>query len=390
MDFNKITKKQLLLAALIVPILLAIIWTIRCQITSSKEYTIERPIVSCTANSNEYGNALTMDFDNGDFSEEGYHRHRKYLTYKKDTNGYYYPDRTRIIPPLNKPFTVNRYYSRIEEKFFKVGKGEALWVQYFLNKTIRDGHAVCGIKHIKNGKDKFLNIEIDGKTCSDDIADLAISDYAEALDSVGISTESNISTYCGTAICDPDNDLNYVSLLIEKMDDHLPSSILYMLCKKKDDSEFRKTLIEKGKTWYKRYMQEDKYGNLQSAIQQLTSSYHWVNQENYKELYKIYSNEDDLQETENKEGESIAEKDKDDLEGEEIVEITEKVLDRIDDEDVDTDPTYQKKIDKINEFVNFKGMPDCVTIYLIGFWTRRWNDGSAETIYSVLKNLNLE
>ena len=163
-----------------------------------------------------------------------------------------------------------------------------------------------------------------------------------------------------------------------------------MLCKKKDDSEFRKTLIEKGKIWYKKYLQEDKYGNLQNAIQQLSSSYHWVNQENYKELYKIYSNEDDLQETENKEGESIAEKDKDDLEGVEIVDITEKVLDRIDDEDVDTDSTYQKKIEKISEFVNFQGTPDSVTIYLIGFWVRRWNDGSAETIYNVLKDLNLE
>ncbi len=80
MDFNKITKKQLVLAALIVPILLAIIWTIRCQITSSKEYTIERPIVSCTVISDEDGDALTVDFDNGDFSEKGYHRHRKYLT----------------------------------------------------------------------------------------------------------------------------------------------------------------------------------------------------------------------------------------------------------------------------------------------------------------------
>lgn len=390
MDFNKITKKQLVLAALIVPILLAVIWAIRCQITFSKEYTIKRPIVSCTVISDEDGDALTVDFDNGDFSEKGYHRHRKYLTYKKDSNGYYYPDRTRIIPPLNKPFTVNRYYSRIEDEHFNVGKGQALWVQYFLNKAIKDGHTVCGIKQLKNGKDKFLNIEIDGKTCSDDIADLALSDYAEALDSVEKSIEKRVSLYCSTAICDPDNELNYVSLLTERMDDHLPSSILYMLCKKKDDSEFRKTLIEKGKTWYKRYLQEDKYGNLQNAIQQLTSSYHWVNQENYKELYKIYSNEDDLQETENKEGESIAEKDKDDLEGVEIVDITEKVLDRIDDEDVDTDSTYQKKIEKISEFVNFQGTPDFVTIYLIGFWVRRWNDGSAETIYSVLKNLNLE
>ncbi|MCR5496646.1 MAG: hypothetical protein K6F48_02295 [Paludibacteraceae bacterium] len=380
MDFNKITKKQLLLAALIVPILLAIIWTIRCQITSSKEYTIERPIVSCTVNSDEYGYALSVDFDNGDFSEEEYHRHRKYLTYKKDSNGYYYPDRTRIIPPLNMPFTVNRY----EGEFFYVGKGEALWVQYFLNKAIKDGHTVCGIKQLKNGNDEFLNIEIDGKTCSDDIADLALSDYAEALDSVEKSIGKGVSSYCSKAICDPDNDLNYVSLLTERMDDHLPSSILYLICKKKDDSEFRETLIEKGKIWYKKYLHADKYGNLQNAIQQLTSSYHWVNQENYKELYKIYYEEDDHHGTENKEGESIAEKDKDDLEGE--VEIVEKVLldrlDRIGEKALD--------IDKISEFVNFQGTPDSVTIYLIGFWVRRWNDGSAETIYSVLKNLNLE
>lgn len=390
MDFIKITKKQLILAALIVPILLAVIWTIRCQITSNKEYTIRRPIVSCTAISDEDGDALNVDFDNGDFSEKGYHRHRKYLTYKKDSNGYYYPDRTRIIPPLNKPFTVNRYYSRIEDEHFNVGKGKALWVQYFLNKAITDGHTVCGIKQLKNGNDEFLNIEIDGKTCSDDIADLALSDYAEALDSVEKSIEKGVSSYCSTAICDPDNDLNYVSLLTERMDDHLPSSILYMLCKKKDDSEFRETLTEKGKSWYKKYLQEDKYGNLQSAIQQLTSSYHWVNQENYKELYKIYY-EDDRQKTEDKEEEEyIEEKDKDDLEGVEIVEITEKVLDRIDDEDVDTDSTYQKKIEKISELVKYQGRPDCVTISLIRFWVRRWNDGSAETIYSVLKNLNLE
>ncbi len=378
MDFNKITKKQLILAALIVPILLAIIWTIRCQITSSKEYTIERPIVSCTVNSDKYGDALTVDFDNGNFSEEGYHRHRKYLTYKKDSNGYYYPDRTRIIPPLNKPFTVNRYYSRIEDEHFNVGKGKALWVQYFLNKAIKDGHTVCGIKQLKNGNDEFLNIEIDGKTSSDDIADLALSDYAEALDSVEKSIEKRVSSYCSTAICDPDNDLNYVSLLTERMDDHLPSSILYMICKKKDDSEFRETLIEKGKIWYKKYLHADKYGNLQNAIQQLSSSYHWVNQENHKELYKIYSRAIDLQEREFfKEGEkSIVEGSEGTIE---IVEIG------TDDMNLNTD-----SIAKIGELVNFQGTPDPVTINLIGFWIRRWNDGSAETIYSVLKNLNLE
>ncbi|MBR5375350.1 MAG: hypothetical protein IK131_11855 [Paludibacteraceae bacterium] len=378
MDFNKITKKQLILAALIVPILLAIIWTIRCQITSSKEYTIERPIVSCTVNSDKYGDALTVDFDNGNFSEEGYHRHRKYLTYKKDSNGYYYPDRTRIIPPLNKPFTVNRYYSRIEDEHFNVGKGKALWVQYFLNKAIKDGHTVCGIKQLKNGNDEFLNIEIDGETSSDDIADLALSDYAEALDSVEKSIEKRVSSYCSTAICDPDNDLNYVSLLTERMDDHLPSSILYMICKKKDDSEFRETLIEKGKIWYKKYLHADKYGNLQNAIQQLSSSYHWVNQENHKELYKIYSRAIDLQEIEFfKEGEkSIVEGSEGTIE---IVEIG------TDDMNLNTD-----SIAKIGELVNFQGTPDPVTINLIGFWIRRWNDGSAETIYSVLKNLNLE
>ena len=157
-----------------------------------------------------------------------------------------------------------------------------------------------------------------------------------------------------------------------------------MICKKKDDSVFRETLTEKGKSWYKKYLQEDKYGNLQNAIQQLTSTYHWVNQENYKELYKIYY-EDDRQKTEDKEEEEYIEEKL----GEEI-EIAEKVLDRIDDEDVDTDSTYQKKIEKTSELVKYQGRPDYVTISLIRFWTRRWNDGSAETIYNVLKNLNLE
>lgn len=389
MDFNKITKKQLILAALIVPILLAIIWTIRCQITSSKEYTIRRPIVSCTAISDEDSDALNVDFDNGDFSEKGYHRHRKYLTYKKDSNGYYYPDRTRIIPPLNKPFTVNRYYSRIEDEHFNVEKGKALWVQYFLNKAIKDGHTVCGIKQLKNGNDEFLNIEIDGKPYSDEIVDLALNDYAEVLDSVGKSIEKGVSSYCSTAICDPDNDLNYVSLLTERMDDHLPSSILYMLCKKKDDSEFRKTLIEKGKIWYKKYLQEDKYGNLQSAIQQLKSTYHWVNQENYKELYKIYNME--TEDTMVKDDGANTEEDYDI----EVAEVVDSVV-NLDEVTLERRRYLEDLIkhaqaeEKICELVNFKGKPDHVTITLIGFWTRRWKDGSAETIYNVLKNLNLE
>ncbi len=387
MDFNKITKKQLVLAALIVPILLAVIWAIRCQITFSKEYTIQTPIENCKMKYFSRGSDRLV------LLEYGFCRNTDkkgdYLVFEKDSNGYYHADRFSIIPPLSKPFITGRYSSHHIDDF-NVKEGQALWVQYFLNKAIRGGHVVCGVRHIKNGKDSLLNIEIDGKPYSDEIVDLALNDYAEVLDSVGKSIEKGVSLYCSTAICNPDNDLNYASLLTEKIDEYIPSCLLYMICKKKDDSEFRKTLIEKGKTWYKRYLQEDKYGNLQSAIQQLTSSYHWVNQENYKELYKIYYEEDDHHGTENKEGESIAEKDKDDLEGVEIVDITEKVLDRIDDEDVDTDSTYQKKIEKISEFVNFQGTPDFVTIYLIGFWVRRWNDGSAETIYSVLKNLNLE
>ncbi len=388
MDFNKITKKQLLLAALIVPILLAVIWTIRCQITSSKEYTIQTPIENCEMRKclREYCSSDKLELKYGfcrNIDKKG-----DYLVFEKDSNGYYYADRFRIIPPLSKPFITGRYSHHIED--FNVKEGQALWVQYFLNKAIRGGHVVCGVRHIKNGKDSLLNIEIDGKPYSDEIVDLALNDYAEMLDSVGKSIENGVSLYCSTAICNPDNDLNYASLLTEKIDEYIPSCLLYMICKKKDDSVFRETLTEKGKSWYKKYLQEDKYGNLQSAIQQLTSSYHWVNQENYKELYKIYYEEDDHQGTENKEGESIAEKDKDDLEGVEIVEITEKVLDRIDDEDVDTDSTYQKKIEKISEFVNFQGTPNPVTISLIRFWTLRWKEGSAETIYSVLKNLNLE
>lgn len=388
MDFNKITKKQLLLAALIVPILLAVIWTIRCQITSSKEYTIQTPIENCEMRKylREYCSSDKLELEYGfcrNIDKKG-----DYLVFEKDSNGYYYADRFRIIPPLSKPFITGRYSHHIED--FNVKEGQALWVQYFLNKAIRGGHVVCGVRHIKNGKDSLLNIEIDGKPYSDEIVDLALNDYAEVLGSVGKSIEKGVSLYCSTAICNPDNDLNYASLLTEKIGEYIPSCLLYMICKKKDDSVFRETLTEKGKTWYKRYLQEDKYGNLQSAIQQLTSSYHWVNQENYKELYKIYYEEDDHQGTENKEGESIAEKDKDDLEGVEIVEIAEKVLDRIDDEDVDTDSTYQKKIEKISELVKYQGRPDYVTISLIRFWTRRWNDGSAETIYNVLKNLNLE
>lgn len=381
MDFNKITKKQLVLAALIVPILLAVIWAIRCQITSNKEYTIQTPIKNCKLGYFYEGNILTIEYD---FYREK-HKGCKYLVFEKDSNGYYYPDRFRITPPLNKPFIVNTYIYNLDiNDGFDVGNGKALWVQYFLNKAIKDGHVVCGVKHIKNGKDSLLNIEIDGKPYSDEIVDLALNNYAEVLDSVEKNIEKKIISYCNSAICNPDNDLFYASMLIGRIDRYLPSCLLYLICKKKDDSVFRKTLTEKGKTWYKKYMPKDKYGNLQSAIQQLTSSYHWVNQENYKELYKIYY-EDDRQKTEDKEEEEYIEEKL----GEEI-EIAEKVLDRIDDEDVDTDSTYQKKIEKISEFVNFQGTPNPVTISLIEFWALRWKDGSAETIYSVLKNLNLE
>ena len=385
MDFNKITKKQLLLAALIVPILLAVIWTIRCQITSSKEYTIQTPIENCEMRKHfssgsdrlvqlEYGFCRNID-KKGD-----------YLVFEKDSNGYYHADRFRIIPPLSKPFITGRYSHHIDD--FNVKEGQALWVQYFLNKAIREGHVVCGVRHIKNGKDSLLNIEIDGKPYSDDIVDLALNDYAEMLDSVGKSIEKGVSSYCSTAICNPDNDLNYASLLTEKIDEYIPSCLLYMICKKKDDSEFRETLTEKGKSWYKKYLQEDKYGNLQSAIQQLTSSYHWVNQENYKELYKIIYLNDGHKGTGDKKGEEpIVEKGENDLEG---IEIVDEVLDKMEDEDVDTDSTYPKKIEKISELVKYQGRPDYVTISLIRFWTLRWNDGSAETIYSVLKDLNLE
>ena len=391
MDFNKITKKQLVLAALIVPILLVVIWAIRCQITSNKEYTIQRPIEKChIGRYDDDGELLYFSFKNKDFSRER-HTMSQYIVYEKDSDGFYYPDRQRIIPPLNKPFHTDTW-----DNGLTIGYGQSLWISYYINKAVRNGQSAYGTLHFKNRKTNFLSFGIDGESCSDNeacpdnIIESALNNYAEVLDSVENDNSHNILNYCNTAICDPENTLIYASVLKEKFDDYLFPCILYLFRMKKDDSEFQKTLIKKGKVWYKKYLQEDKYGNLQSAIQQLTSSYHWVNQENYKELYKIYYEEDDHQGTENKEGESIAEKDKDDLEGVEIVEITEKVLDRIDDEVVDTDSTYQKKIEKISEFVNFQGTPNPATISLIRFWTLRWKDGSAETIYNVLKNLNLE
>jgi len=385
MDFNKITKKQLLLAALIVPILLAVIWAIRCQITFSKEYTIQTPIENCKMKYFSRGSDRLV------LLEYGFCRNTDkkgdYLVFEKDSNGYYHADRFRIIPPLSKPFITGRYSSHHIDDF-NVKEGQALWVQYFLNKAIRGGHVVCGVRHIKNGKDSLLNIEIDGKPYSDEIVDLALNDYAEVLDSVGKSIEKGVSLYCSTAICNPDNDLNYASLLTEKIDEYIPSCLLYMICKKKDDSVFRETLTEKGKSWYKKYLQEDKYGNLQSAIQQLTSSYHWVNQANYKDLYKIYSKENE--DTKVKDDEAVyTEEDYDVAAVDSVVEVEEKNELYRTGEDIE-DKSYAQDEEKICELVNLKGTPDYMTFSLIGFWTRRWNDGSAETIYNVLKNLNLE
>ena len=387
MDFNKITRKQLIRTALIVPILLAVIWAIRCQIISSKEYTIQRPIEKCNIGKyDDDGELLYFDFIDKNFSKEG-HKMSNFIAYEKDSDGFYYPD-NRITPPLNKPYN-NSYWGYWNNRFH-VGHGQSLWMSYYINKAIRNGQSVYGTIHIKNGQDKFLGLVIDGDTClnndtcSDKMVESSLNIYAEVLDSVETDNNEGISNFCNTAICNPDNELIYAYLLKENFDDYLSSCILYMLNKKKGDSEFQRTLIEKGKVWYEKYLQVDKYGNLQSAIQQLTSSYHWVNQENYKDLYKIYYLDlQDLKCTmENEE------------EDEEDIVVKDVYYKGPNLKDTTINPwgikSYTQAEEKICELVNFKGKPDHVTITLIGFWTRRWKDGSAETIYNVLKNLNLE
>lgn len=387
MDFNKITRKQLIRTALIVPILLAVIWAIRCQIISSKEYTIQRPIEKCNIGKyNDDGELLCFDFIDKNFSKEG-HKMSNYIAYEKDSDGFYYPD-NRITPPLNKPYN-NSYWGYWNNRFH-VGHGQSLWMSYYINKAIRNGQSVYGTIHIKNGQDKFLGLVIDGDTClnndtcSGKMVESALNNYAEVLDSVETDNNEGISNFCNTAICNPDNVLIYAYLLKENFDDYLSSCILYMLNKKKGDSEFQRTLIEKGKVWYEKYLQVDKYGNLQSAIQQLTSSYHWVNQENYKDLYKIYYLDlQDLKCTM-----------EDEEEDEEDIVVKDVYYKGPNLKDTTINPwgikSYTQAEEKICELVNFKGKPDHVTITLIGFWTRRWKDGSAETIYNVLKNLNLE
>ena len=115
MDFNKITRKQLILTALIVPILLAVIWAIRCQIISSKEYTIQRPIEKCNiCKYNDNGRLLYFHFNSKNFSKEG-HKMSNYIAYEKDSDGFYYPD-NRITPPLNKPYN-NSYLGLLEQQF---------------------------------------------------------------------------------------------------------------------------------------------------------------------------------------------------------------------------------------------------------------------------------
>ena len=389
MDFNKITKKQLVLAALIVPILLAVIWTIRCQITFSKEYTIQRPIEKChIGRYDDDGELLYFSFKNKDFSRER-HTMSQYIVYEKDSDGFYYPDRQRIIPPLNKPFHTDTW-----DNGLTIGYGQSLWISYYINKAVRNGQSAYGTLHFKNRKTNFLSFGIDGESCSDNeacpdnIIESALNNYAEVLDSVENDISHNILKYCNIAICDPENTLIYASVLKEKFDDYLFPCILYLFRMKKDDSEFQKTLIEKGKVWYKKYLQEDKYGNLQSAIQQLTSSYHWVNQANYKDLYKIYNKENE--DTKVKDDEAVyTEEDYDVAAVDSVVEVEEKNELYRTGEDIE-DKSYAQDEEKICELVNLKGTPDYMTFSLIGFWTRRWNDGSAETIYSVLKNLNLE
>ncbi|MBR3519370.1 MAG: hypothetical protein IKN77_04540 [Paludibacteraceae bacterium] len=390
MDFNKITRKQLILTALIVPILLAVIWAIRCQIISSKEYTIQRPIEKCNIGKyDDDGELLYFHFNSKNFSKEG-HKMSNYIAYEKDSDGFYYPD-NRITPPLNKPYN-NSYWGYWNNRFY-VGHGQSLWMSYYINKAIRNGQSVYGTIHIKNGKDKFLGFVIDGDTClnneacSDKMVESALNNYAEVLDSVENNNSKAISNYCNTAICDPENSLIYAYVLKEKFEKHLPPCLQYLLNKKKDDSEFRETLIAKAKGWYEKYKQKDKYGNLQSAIQQLKSTYHWVNQENYKELYKIYNKENE--DTIVKDDEANTEEDYDI----EVAEVVDSVV-NLDEATLERrrylEDKYAQAEEKICELVNFKGKPDHVTITLIGFWTRRWNDGSAETIYNVLKDLNLE
>lgn len=371
---KKFNKKQILIAALALPLLLASYWIIRCQITSGAEHTFKLAITEKT-NLDDYS------FDIYYEDSVPAYKWRKedcYVSFHTDEDGVSHPSGVNLFPPLCKTsihtdryelFTIgNTPLESVCTRTYETDMKNYFWIDRLIAKAFKEGKKVYAVVDVKKYKSQVSSIEIEGKDVVDMIPN-ALQHPDEMLNTMATRIGERVEKKCATDYCDPHNELNHMREITNAViSSYLLEAIKYLWNERKQDSSFVAMVKVQAVECYFTYNKLAYNDMFSNAVSQLASSYYLVNEDNYQALFEIFKQDGEKNEYHrlfddfyNDHYLEHRNSHRDSCMHEYITKIKELTY---------NEELYPKKLDNI------------------GFWVRRWEDGSAKTIYEVLQEID--
>lgn len=376
---KNLNKKQLLVAVLALPILLVLYWIFLCQITSGAEHVLKLPVNEGTHLIEHDHCCISICYK--DLIPSKIKLPEKYyVAFRTDENGISHPSGARLFPSLCNPSIINdKIVGSVESRNnlmwccadgYETDEKNYFWIDRIIAKAFEEGREVNAIIHVKNYRSEVSSIEIDGKDVVTMIPD-ALQYPDKMLDSMATRIGKELKNECSVLYCDPQNKLNFVrELMRASVPSYLRESVKYLWNERKKDTAFVAMVQEKTVKCYFAYEEMAKNDMLSNAVSQLASSYNLVNEENYKALYDIFTSD---------------EKKNEDDEFDRLFYDYNRYYDQEDDS-LEQDSSVYDYATKIKALTHNDELTP-KTLDNIGFWVRRWNDGSAETIRQIMEKI---
>lgn len=366
LEMKKFDKKQILIAALALPLLLASYWIIRCQITNGAEHTIKLTVTKSLLDNYSglylyYKDSIPANkWINKDF----------YVSFRTGENGISHPSGVSLLPSLCKASIYGRYgsYSRstslesvCAQKYYIVDKEKYFWIDRLVAKAFEEGKEVHAIVDVKKHESEVSSLEIDGKDVVGMIPD-ALQHPDEMIDTMANRIGEDVKNKC-VCYCDPNNRLNYMRVITgATISSYLLEAIKYLWNERKQDTAFVAMVQAKAVECYFNYEKLANNDVLSNAVSQLSSSYNLVNEDNQRALYDIFKQDKEV----------FSEYYRD------------YYLEK--DDSLKMDSSLSDYASQIKALTHDDELTP-KTLDNIGFWVRRWEDGSAETIHQILEKI---
>lgn len=365
---KKFNKKQLLIAALALPLLLASYWIIRCQITSGADHTLKLAITEKT-NLDDHGFDI---YYKDSIPANKWIKEDCYVSFHTDEDGVSHPSGVSLFPSLCKTsihadrFYFHRNYEAdltyVCAKHFETDEKNYYWIDRIISNAFEKARVVNAIVDVKKYRSKVASIEIDGKDVIGMIPD-ALQHPEEMIDTMADRIGKRVEKKCATDYCDPQNRINYMrEITTAAISSYLLEAIKYLWNERKQDTSFVAMVQAKAVECYFNYEKLANNDVLGNAVSQLASSYKLVNEDNHRALYDILRQDKEK--------------------------YSKYYIDYYlgNGDPIRVDRSLYGYASQIKALTHDEQL-DPKTLDNIGFWARRWEDGSAETIHQILEKI---